>query len=219
VSKLPRLLPVGDAALVVEFGSEIDPIVNQQVHGLAALLSTTQPAGVIEFVPTYRSLLINYDPLSLTYTEMKNWVEAQLPRLETTQTAASRLVEVPTVYGGEAGPDLENVAKTLKLSVDDVVQLHSAVEYRVYMMGFTPGYPYMGKLDARLQLPRLETPRTLVPIGSVAIAGLQTGIYPLTSPGGWRIIGHTDLTLFDPNRDAPFLFAPGDRVRFVPVKQ
>jgi inhibitor of KinA len=219
VSKLPRLLPVGDAALVVEFGREIDPIVNQQVHGLAALLSTTQPAGVIEFVPTYRSLLINYDPLILTYTEMKNWVEAQLPRLETTQTAASRLVEVPTVYGGEAGPDLENVAKTLKLPVDDVVQLHSAVEYQVYMMGFTPGYPYMGKLDARLQLPRLETPRTLVPVGSVAIAGLQTGIYPLTSPGGWRIIGHTDLTLFDPNRDAPFLFAPGDRVRFVPVKQ
>jgi KipI family sensor histidine kinase inhibitor len=217
VSNYPRFLPAGDTALVVEFGSEIDPLVNQQVHRLAALLAAEPLAGVIEFVPTYRSLLIHYDPLHLTYSQVINWVDSQLPGLESTLAAGTRLVEVPTVYGGEHGPDLESAARTLGLSIDDVIQLHSAVEYRVYMMGFTPGYPYMGKLDARLQLPRLETPRTLVPAGSVAIAGLQTGIYPLSSPGGWHIIGHTRLILFDPNREAPFLFAPGDRVRFVPV--
>lgn len=210
-----RLLPVGDSALAVEFGSEIDPSVNQQVHVLAALLTTQAPVGLIEVVPTYRSLLIRYDPLRVVYSEVVAWVETHLPKLEALPPTQTRLVEVPTVYGGEAGPDLAFVAQHCGLTLDEVISIHSRTEYIVYMMGFTPGYPYMGKLDARLNTPRLETPRKHVPAGSVGIAGLQTGIYPLDSPGGWRIIGRTSMTLFDPTSDTPFLFAPGDRVRFV----
>lgn len=213
----PRLLATGDAALVVEFGDQISPDINRQVHALAALLQAQTTDGVVEFVPTYRSLLVRYDPLRLAYSEVARWVEAQLPRLEAMPSTPARLVEVPTVYGGEAGPDLEFVAQHCGLSTDEVISIHSSTEYRVYMMGFTPGYPYMGKLDARLNTPRLETPRKHVPAGSVGIAGLQTGIYPLDSPGGWRIIGRAMLTLFDVSSETPFLFAPGDRVRFVKI--
>lgn len=214
---LPRLLPAGDAALTVEFGSEIDPVLNRQVQALAALLMAQAPAGLIEVVPTYRSLLIRYDPLHVAYGEVVGWVETHLPKLEAIPSTQTRLVEVPTMYGGEAGPDLTFVAQHCGLTVDEVISIHSSTEYTVYMMGFTPGYPYMGKLDERLNTPRLETPRKLVPAGSVGIAGLQTGIYPLDSPGGWRIIGRAHLTLFDATSETPFLFAPGDRVRFVPT--
>jgi inhibitor of KinA len=217
VSTYPRLLPAGDSALVVEFGSQIDPAINQRVHALAALISVAPLMGIVECVPTYRSLLIHYDSLLVNYQALSNWLVAQLPDLEEKPPTPARFIEVPTVYGGITGPDLDSVAQRLGLTLSEIIQLHSTTEYTVYMMGFTPGYPYMGKLDSRLQLPRLDTPRTLVPAGSVAIAGLQTGIYPLASPGGWHVIGHTSLKLFDPNRAEPFLFAPGDRVRFTPV--
>ncbi|HLF01267.1 MAG TPA: 5-oxoprolinase subunit PxpB, partial [Anaerolineales bacterium] len=182
-------------------------------HALAA-----EPhSGLRELIPTYRSLLVRYDALTTDYIDVAAWVERRTAHTNTAPPNQTRVVEVPTVYGGEHGPDLEWVAGHCGLSSEEVAQLHSRAEYTVYMMGFTPGYPYMGKLPPALEVPRLETPRARVRAGSVGIAGLQTGIYPLDSPGGWRIIGHTPLVLFDPNRASPFLFRPGDTVRFVPT--
>ena len=215
----PRLLPVGDSALVVEFGDEIDPAINRRVHALAHLLTLEQLTGVVELIPAYRSLLIRYNPLALTYDDIAEWARGKSVRAVSMPPTRTRWVEVPTAYGGDFGPDLEFVAQHNHLLTEDVIRIHSGTEYTVYMMGFTPGYPYMGKINPAIAVPRLETPRTRVRAGSVGIAGLQTGIYPIESPGGWRIIGFTPLTLFNPSREPPFLFAPGDTVRFVPTTQ
>ena len=210
----PRYKPVGDSALAVEFGDEIDPAINRQVHALAYLLNHDPLTGFREAVPTYCALLVHYDPLLADYDAVLTWVADQVARIETASPAPPRRVEIPTVYNG---PDLDFVARHNHLSVDDVIRIHSAAEYVVYMMGFTPGFAYLGSLEAAIATPRLETPRTLVRAGSVGIAGRQTGIYPIDSPGGWRIIGQTRLSLFDLTRDPPFLLAPGDVVRFVPT--
>jgi KipI family sensor histidine kinase inhibitor len=212
-----RLLPAGEAALVVEFGDAIDPAINDRVAALAAALATAPLRGLGEAVQTYRSLLIHYDPLVVSAEHLCQHVT----RLATGDGAAlqrqTRTLEVPTAYVGEHGPDLSSVAALTGLSERDVIRLHSETLYTVYMVGFLPGFPYLGLLPEALTTPRLETPRTAVPAGAVAIAGRQTGIYPLQSPGGWRIIGHTPLLLFDPERDPPAWLAPGDQVRFVPI--
>src|SRR5574341_862216 len=161
------------------------------------------------------SLLIRYDPLVLDYNVVLRWVRTRLAQAQAAESIQTRRVEVPTIYGGEHGPDLEWVAQQCNVSQDEVIRIHSRTEYTVYMMGFTPGYPYLGTVDSAIAVPRLESPRTLVRAGSVGIAGPQTGIYPIDSPGGWRIIGWTPLVLFDPAREQPFLFQPGDTVRFV----
>lgn len=214
----PKIVPLGDTTLLVQFGEEIDLAVNQRVHAMAALLDASPPAGMIETVPAYGTLLVHYDPLLIPYTQIGDFLRGKLSQVEETLSQAQskplRRVEVPVRYGGEYGPDLESVARHLQLSVEDVIRLHSETTYTVYMMGFTPGFPYMGILNEALVTPRLETPRTRVPAGTVAIAGSQTGIYPIASPGGWRLIGWTPLTLFDPASDTPFLFAPGDEVKF-----
>ena len=211
----PRLLPLGDSALLVRFGDEIDPGVNQSVHALDALLGADKPAGVIETVPAYATLLVHYDPLALTYAQAADWVNKQMDKVRSAVSRKPRRVEVPVRYGGEQGPDLVFVAAYHQLSVQEVLRIHTSSEYIVYMMGFTPGFPYMGKLDDLIATPRLETPRTRVAAGSVGIAGAQTGIYPIDSPGGWRIIGRTKLQLFDLQMDPAFLFSPGDTVQFV----
>jgi KipI family sensor histidine kinase inhibitor len=159
--------------------------------------------------------LIHYDPLIREEAEMHEWVHAKLDQMQEARLRKPRQVEVPVRYGGEYGVDLPFVAQYHHLPVEDVIRIHSQKMYTVYMMGFTPGFPYMGRLDDAILTPRLETPRTHVPAGTVAIAGAQTGIYPIDSPGGWRLIGHTSLRLFDPQADSPFLFSPGDEVRFV----
>lgn len=215
---MPTLKPLGDSALLVTFGNKMDLRLNQRVHALAALLDSAPLAGIRETVPAYATLLVHYDPLALTYAQAADWVRGGLERAESAVTRKPRLVEVPTRYGGASGPDLEAVAASRALSAADVIRVHSGREYLVYMMGFTPGFPYMGKLDEAIVTPRLETPRTLVRAGTVAIAGAQTGIYPLDSPGGWRLIGWSPLTLFDPAGESPFLFAPGDTVRFIPME-
>lgn len=211
----PRLLAMGDSALLVRFGDEIDPAVNRRVHELDALLRADRIAGVIESVPAYATLLVHYDPLVLTYAQASGWVNGELDKVKSTALHEPRRIEVPVRYGGEHGPDLEFVASHHQLSRQEVVRLHTGREYTVYMMGFTPGFAYMGKLDDRLATPRLETPRIRVVAGSVGIAGAQTGIYPIDSPGGWRLIGWTSLPLFDLAADPPYLFSPGDRVQFV----
>lgn len=215
----PRYLPAGDAALVVEFGDRIDKGINRQVHVLVRLLAQDPPPGLGEAVPTYRSLLVHYDPLQMGYDDVTRLVRDRLRRSEEVPPPRPRTVEIPTVYGGEFGPDLPFVAEHNGLAVEEVIHLHSSVDYPVYMLGFTPGFPYLGGMPTAIAAPRLETPRPRVPAGSVGLAGQQTGIYPIASPGGWRIIGRTPMVLFDPHRDPPALLAAGDRVRFVPIPE
>ena len=214
-----RLLHLGEQGLTVELGDTVDPEVNARVHRLAATLRTEALAGVTELVPTYRSLLIIFDPLRISRNELTERITRLAAPAESAALpdAARRVVCIPVCYGGEFGPDLEFVARHAGLSMDEVIALHAAREYPVYLLGFTPGFPYLGGLPERIAAPRLETPRKLVAAGSVGIAGSQTGIYPVASPGGWRIIGRTPLRLFDPGRDQPFLAAAGDLIRFEPV--
>jgi len=215
MSLTAAIVPLGDAALLVQFGDEIDPAINQRVHRLASHITASSLAGVIETVPAYATLLVHYDPLILAYTDIEKWVRAKLDQVEDEKQVKPRQIGVPVRYGGEYGIDLKFVADYHQLRVEDVIRIHSEKTYTVYMMGFTPGFPYMGKLDDAIATPRLETPRPHVPAGTVAIAGSQTGIYPIDSPGGWRLIGRTSLRLFDPESDPPFLFSPGDQIRFI----
>lgn len=209
------LKPLGDSAILVQLGDEIDPVPNHRVHALDALLQAI-PA-VIETVPAYCTVLVHYDPLQSTYNQVKNLIEEKLALIDDSTHRPSRRLEIPVLYGDASSLDFDLVATTLALSPSELIRLHSEREYTVYMMGFTPGFPYMGILNERLTIPRMSTPRTRVPAGSVAIAGSQTGIYPVDSPGGWHVIGWTPLKLFDPLSENPFLFTPGDTVKFIPT--
>ena len=211
----PRIVPLGDSSLLVKVGDEIDLAVNQRVHALASLVETSSINGIIETVPAYVTLLVHYDPLILSFAQLKNHLRAKLNLVEEASNRKRRFIEAPVRYGGKYGIDLESVANRLHLKVEDVIRIHSERTYTIFMMGFTPGFPYMGKLDDAIITPRLEMPRTRVPAGTVAIAGSQTGIYSIDSPGGWQLIGWTPLRLFSPESDTPFLFSPGDEVRFI----
>ena len=217
MGEIIRIVPAGDAAVLIELGDAIDPQINRRVHSLADLLMQSPPRGIGEAVPAYASLLLHYDPAVLDYAEAIHWVEAQVSQVGLAQTPEPRLVELPTLYGGEHGPDLSFVAQAHGLTEEQVIRLHSSATYTVYMMGFTPGFGYLGGLPESLATPRLEKPRTRIRAGSVGIAGSQTGVYPIDSPGGWRIIGFTPLRLFDPLRQPPTLLSAGDRVRFIPI--
>jgi len=213
----PKCLVSGDRALVVEYGDTIDEATNRRVRALAAALSGRQARGILEVVPTYRSLLIHYDPLRLAPAELEAAALEADAHLGEVTLPEPRIIEIPTVYGGKYGPDLEAVAQETGLTADEVVRLHHGRDYLVYMMGFMAGFPYLGGLSPRIAVPRLASPRTKVPAGSVGIALEQTGIYPTESPGGWRLIGWTPVRIFDAEQDPPVLFEAGDYVRFVPV--
>jgi len=209
----------GDSGLFVEFGDNIDPEINARVRGLAAAVEEAGINGVLEVVPAYASLAVYYDPLRIGPQELEERLRGLKEALEVKEPLSSRLLEVPTVYGGEYGPDLGCVARFHGLSEEEVIAIHTGAEYHTYMLGFTPGFPYLGGMSERIATPRLESPRIKVPAGSVAIGGNQTGIYPTESPGGWRIIGRTYLRLFDPQKDPPALILPGDKVRFVRISE
>lgn len=213
---MTRFLPCGDTALAVEFGDQVDRGVSALVLALAARLKAAAVAGVVEAVPTFRSLIIHYDPLTVSQTELK---EKLAPLLSGARTAESsgRRWRIPVCYHESVAPDLGEVAGRTGLSVTCVVETHSSVSYHVYMVGFLPGHPYMGDLPSELVLPRRENPRTSVPAGSVSIATTLTAIYPLESPGGWHLIGRTPGLLWDKGRDRPAILAAGDQVRFQPV--
>jgi len=221
VTTYPRIALAGDSAIVIELGSEIDPGVNDQVYSLLKTVDTEDLEAVRELVPTYRSLLVNYDPLVSRFLEMNERL-SELVDLSLCQANHEPeqhcIVELPVVYGGDDGPDLESLAEHVNLSVKDVIEIHSSIDYRVYMIGFAPGFPYLGGLDQRIAMPRLKTPRVSVPAGSVGIAESQTGVYPNASPGGWQLIGRTLAQLFDVSNPSPSLITPGSKVRFVPVK-
>ena len=214
-SSAPRLVPAGDAALLAVLGEAIDPRLNARVHALARALDG-QP-GIVDLAPAYASLLVLYDPARLDYASVEARVWKTLAALPARPALGGRRRRVPVVYGGTYGPDVPAVAERLGLSEAEVVRMHADGAYRVYMIGFAPGYSYLGELPARLELPRLSTPREYVPAGSVAIAGRQTGVYSIATPGGWHLLGRTPVLLFDPHRDPPCYLAPGDHVRFVPI--
>jgi inhibitor of KinA len=219
VCETPVFRPMGDRSLLVELGDKISPDVNRRVQQLMLQLQQAKLPGVRELAPGYRSLLVVFDPLAIARAELKERITEVAAQRGSGGLPPAKLLTVPVFYGGDYGPDLEGVAGHLGISTDEVIRLHTATMYRVYMIGFTPGYPYMGELPAALAVPRRSTPRTRVPKGSVGIAQRQTGIYPVESPGGWQIIGWTPIELFDPSRLLPSLLEMGDQVKFEAVRQ
>ncbi|MGH7320837.1 MAG: 5-oxoprolinase subunit PxpB [Candidatus Rokuibacteriota bacterium] len=213
----PRLLPAGDLAISVELADEISREANARVLTLERLLGDARLPGIVEMLPTFRALLIQYDPQELAWDELCVRLRALVPRLAGAAPPPGRWVDLPCAYGGEHGPDLEEVARRLDLAADDVVRLHAGAEYLVYFIGFTPGLPYMTGMPERLSIPRLDRPRTKTPPGSVGIGGTQCSIYSVESPGGFWLLGRTPLALYDPGVSDPILLRPGDRVRFRPI--
>lgn len=211
----PRLLPAGDSAILVEFADEIDDAVNDRVHALAQFLRAQHRPELLDLVPAYSALLVCYDATKTQFVTLANFLQTIVQSSQANIFSSPRLVEIPVSYGGECGPDLAFVAQWSGLSETQVVELHARVVYRVYFVGFVPGFAYLGSVPPQIAAPRLDTPRMRVPPGSLGIAGRQTGIYPMESPGGWRLIGRTERTLFDSQNDPPTLLRPGDRVKFV----
>ncbi|QDA31440.1 5-oxoprolinase subunit PxpB [Thermococcus indicus] len=208
--------PLGDSALLISFGEFIDEATNDRVHALLRAIEKANFEWLVEVVPAYSSLVVVYDSMLIDLEGVKR----AIGELEfSAERFKGRLVEIPVVYGGEYGPDIGFVAEHNGLSIDDVIEIHSKPTYRVFFLGFLPGFAYLGGMDERIAAPRLEKPRLKVPAGSVGIAGKQTGIYPLESPGGWRLIGRTPLRLFNPGKEPPTLLRPGDRVKFVPIDE
>ncbi len=208
---------MGDRGLLLEFGDEISSEVNEKVRRMTLAIQAESVEGIVEIVPTYRSLLIFYNPLILSFVDLKKRLERIEKGLQQTPFPEPKLTRIPALYGGSYGPDLEEVAKYHQISPEEMIQLHCSKPYFIYMIGFMPGFPYMGELPEALITPRLKTPRLSVPAGSVAIAQRQTGIYPMESPGGWQIIGRTPVKLFNPEREPPALLQMGDHVQFFPI--
>jgi len=205
---------MGDRSLLVELGDEISPAVNQRVQELFTAIDRHRSKGILDLVPSYRSLLVIYDPLCISLDEIKAGIKDIWNNPDQSRLPQPQTVKIPVVYGGEHGPDLQLVAQYHNLTPREVIGFHTRSIYRVYMIGFTPGYPYLGEVPGAIATPRRETPRTLVPKGSVGIAQKQTGIYPVDSPGGWQIIGWTPVKLFDPLGNPPSHLVIGDRVQF-----
>lgn len=212
-----RVVPAGDAALIVEFDEVIDPIVNARAIGVAERVHAARLRGVRDVVPTFRSVAVYFDPLKTDYSALHALLEHEAAQPVPDASPSGAPIRIPVSYGRDLGPDLESVATFAGLSADEVVRRHAAGTYRVFMLGFLPGFAYMGVVDARIAAPRHSTPRIRVPAGSVGIAGAQTGIYPLDTPGGWQLIGGTPVKPFDASRAAPFLFKAGDAVQFYPI--
>jgi KipI family sensor histidine kinase inhibitor len=212
----PRILPSGDSAITVEFSRHIDDAANQRVLALDRILARDPVSGVTETVPTYRSLLVHYDPVQIDFDALgeKLVALAQLPVPAVTNTRRWR---IPVVYGGEHGIDLEDVAKTLKTTPDDIVARHIAGNYRVAMIGFTPGWSYLSGLEKFLHMPRRKNPRLLTPAGTISIGGVQTGVQCLAGPSGWHLLGRTAVRTYQLHRDPTFLLEPGDHVTFCAV--
>ncbi|MCL6478065.1 MAG: 5-oxoprolinase subunit PxpB [Peptococcaceae bacterium] len=215
--KKARFLPAGDKALVVEFGNEINPHINRMVRNLYLAVKKNKLEGIGELVPTYRSLLVYYDPIKISLQELEEHLRKLEISMADLEIPEPKITLLPVVYGGQYGPDLGDVAGKNKLTQEEVVRIHTQADYLIYMLGFTPGFTYLGGMSQRIATPRLRVPRTCIPAGSVGIADKQTGVYPIDSPGGWRIIGRTPVKLYDPYSEPPVVLFPGDYVRFVAI--
>jgi inhibitor of KinA len=214
-----RIVPAGDSALIVEFDERIDPDVNARTIACADAIEAAGVAGVRDVVPTYRSVAVYFDPLRTDGRALTACVEREAAKPAKAGPAARMPVRIPVCYGGELGPDLAGVASFAGLPESDVVGVHAGATYRVFMLGFVPGFAYLGIVDARIAMPRRATPRVRVPAGSVGIAGAQTGVYSAETPGGWQLIGRTPVKPFDPGRAEPFLMKAGDAVQFYPIER
>ena len=207
----------GDACLTIEFPPAIEEGLSLRCAAIARAIRAQNVAAIRDVVPTFHTVAVHFDPLRIAQRTLEGILQACAAAPPASVAGGGRVIEVPVQYGGEFGPDLQAVATFGGCTEEDVVRLHSDPVYLVFMLGFLPGFAYMGQVDERIAAPRLETPRVRVPAGSVAIAGRQTAIYPLDSPGGWQIIGRTPVRPFSPDSPTPFLFQPADRVKFVPV--
>ncbi len=217
INDSPTFSVVGDRGLLVRFGEGIDRKTNQRVQRLTSALSAASISGIIEIIPAYNTVLVNYEPALISVGMCKEYALNVDLYAETDEPATLSIVEIPVIYGDEFGPDLEFVAIHNGISSDEVIRIHSSADYTVYMLGFTPGFAYLGGMSEKIAAPRLDMPRDRVEAGSVGIANLQTGIYPIASAGGWRIIGRTPSRLFRPTEQEPFLYTVGDTIRFRPV--
>ncbi|WP_079508782.1 5-oxoprolinase subunit PxpB [Mesobacillus jeotgali] len=218
--------PLGDNAIIVELGKDINIETQHKVQFVVSLLDKYAKDWMIEYIPAFTTVTLFYDPLKvmrdsnkdeLPYYYVRSWLQSSLTRIAIATDTTQRVVEIPVCYGGELGPDIEFVARHNNLAAEEVIHLHSNGEYIVYMIGFAPGFPYIGGMSEKIATPRKETPRLKIPPRSVGIAGKQTGVYPIETPGGWQLIGRTPLELFRPEEDPPTLLRPGDRIRFKPI--
>ncbi|MDO4267483.1 MAG: 5-oxoprolinase subunit PxpB [Eubacteriales bacterium] len=214
-----KIVTAGDSSLLVEFGSEICPEINQKITATVQLIKAQHIEGVLDMIPAFCSLLINYDPRVMTYEEIRARIQALLRVDAKSGSQKSRIFEIPVCYGGRYGPDLAYIASHAGLSEQEVIEIHSSRDYLIYMLGFLPGFCYLGGLDERIHTPRLAAPRIRIEAGSVGIGGSQTGIYPMDSPGGWQLMGMTPVKTYDPEREIPILVEAGDYIRFVPVDE
>ena len=215
----PRFLLNGDTAVSAVFGDRISEEVNQTIRAFQLLLTERKVPGIVEMVPTYCSLMIHYDPDRISCDRLLGTLKELAASIDTAALPPSEVLEIPVLYGGEMGPDLAHVAENAGISEEEVVKRHSAPEYLIYMLGFTPGFTYLGGLDPSIETPRLKTPRVSIPAGSVGIAGKQTGIYPIASPGGWQLIGRTPVRMYDPLRETPILPRAGQYIHFFPINE
>lgn len=213
----PRILPTGDRALTVEFGNEIDERINARLMDFIRVLSNEKIKGIDEFIPSFRSILIHYNPCILSFEEMRGHIEKALKKPFREASHKKIIVEIPVCYEGEYAPDIKFVADHAGISTDDVIKIHTSKPYLIYMLGFQPGFPYLGGLDERIHTPRLASPRIKLEAGSVGIGGSQTGLYSMESPGGWQIIGRTPVRCYNPDRQNPIPYQAGEYIQFVPV--
>ncbi len=212
-----KLKIVGDSAVLLQFEEKIEPQINAAISSIVTMIKEQQVEGVIDMIPAFCSLLINYDSRIISYEEISKRLLAIMEMDIATESAAKVVYEIPVCYGGEYGPDMQNVMDNANLSEEEVIQIHTSEDYLIYMLGFLPGFTYLGGLDERIHTPRLANPRVSIPAGSVGIGGAQTGIYPLDSPGGWQLIGKTPIKTYDPMSEPPILFEAGQYIRFVSV--
>lgn len=215
-----KFLKAGDSAMIIELGNEISPKINSQLKCITDFVDELKNEGIKDLLPTYRSIIINYDSLKISFDDLKEIVEKNinLKNIDN-EKKIKEIIEIPVLYGGEWGPDIQNISSHNKLTEKEVVDIHESEEYLIYMLGFTPGFPYLGGMSKEIATPRLQTPRVKIPAGSVGIAGEQTGIYPIASPGGWQLLGRSPLELFNPTKEKPFLLKSGEYIKFKSISK
>ena len=214
-----RYLVAGDSAVCVEFGNEISPEINKKIRAFKIAVEKSDIPGIVETVPTYRSLLVHYHPEVIGFKALTEEFDKLMGSLSSIPIPPPTVIEIPVLYGGEMGPDIENVAEHNHKTVEEVIKIHTSEEYLIYMIGFIAGFPYLGGMSKEIATPRLKIPRVKIEVVSVGIAGEHTGIYPVASPGGWQLIGRTPLKLYDADREKPVLLEAGQYIKFAAVTE